>query len=236
MLNDNYWEKVIADGSVRPLKGHLTCEKYHQSVVEHVEGIGDIPISGVTEGGLVIVGTDDTEAEDVKAFMLRVRIVGEDPEAWKFRFFGKERDYRTNFETQRIRPGVIIAVRGVAGANQSKNSHIIDIRYDEIVAIGTPRGESPAMLPAPGWVLVEHLDPEPKSRLHISAGAEQITQEGNVRWGRVIGLARGTDSFGLSLGDEICFPSHGGVGATELVQFEDGRLRCLPLDDVYGTR
>jgi hypothetical protein len=236
MFDDNYWEKVIADGTVRPLKGHLTCEKYHKSVVEHVEGIGDIPITGVTEGGLVLVGEDDSEAEDVKAFMLRVRVVGEDPEAWKFRFFGKERDYKSTFAEQRVRPGVIIAVRGVAGANQSKNSHIIDVRYDEIVAIGTPKGEFPAMLPAPGWVLVEHLDPAPKSRLHISAGAEQITQEGNVRWGRIIALPRGTSSDGLEVGNEVCFPSHGGVGATEQLQFEDGRLRALPLDDVYGTR
>jgi hypothetical protein len=169
------------------------------------------------------------------------------PNKWKFRCLstrgswngrdpGKpiERDFHTSFEEQKIEVGTVLAVRAIAGSEQDSSSHFIQVRYDEICAIGKPFDEVGGfdMLPAPGWVLVQKDEATtPKSTLYNYDSLAQVMVDGWGTWGTIIELPRGVNSNDLRVGDHVMFPSHAGVGSTEYVEFGGG-IRCLPLEDI----
>lgn len=233
---DAYLEAMLEEDRVRPLPGHLIGMKVTQNEHVDLEGYGKVAVSGVTAGGLVLVSNDTKEAEHYKAKLVTVLVLGDEPDQWKCRWFDKSRNWKTTFAEQGIDLGTVVAVRAVSGVDQVKGSKFLQLRYDEISAIGQPEGsDGPDMLPAPGWVLVRIESPEKIDRgVLVYDGLEQVLQEGNMTYGTVIGLPRGYPFSDIKVGDRICFPTHTGVGATEFVDFEGG-LRCLPIDDVLGV-
>lgn len=238
MTNDDYLEAMLEEGRVRPLPGHLYAAKLTKN--QHVElaGYGDIAVSEIRDSGLVIVSNDTKEAEHYKALSCVVLTRGEDPDRWTTRWYDKRRDWGTTFAQQGIEEGTIVTIRAVAGVDQTKGSRYLQLRYDEINAIGQPEGEdTPDMLPAPGWVLVKLHEEESQERggLQLYDGLVELLDHGNMRYGTVIGLPRGYTDGDIAVGDTICFPTHTGVGATEFIEFEGG-LRCLPIDDVLGVQ
>lgn len=235
-MSDEYISDMLDDEKLRPVRGSVWCEKYTPGRERlMVEGLGVVSVADETESGIVLI-SGDAETDLVKASLLVVRAIGEAPENWSVRFLDRARAgrkvdkvYPCDWENQRIEVGTVIAIRAVAGEGQVKNSRFIQVRYDEIVAIGTPLdADEIPMLPAPGWVLVEPL-PEPQEASIFIGGMETSQSE----WGRVLGTPRGL--YGdVSTGDVVAYPLHRVYGATEYVTFEGG-LRAVPVYDLLAV-
>lgn len=220
--------------NARPLPGFLLCEEVPDYVNRTVEGLGTIRV-GAVKNGLYIPPTSK-ESDPLKGRLLVVRKVGPNPDKWNQRFFKRERDWQTTFEEQKITDGTLLSVRKVAGKSLSDDDAWVQIRYDEVCAIGIPFDEDyPVdMRPCPGWIGV-HLDGLPdavdETGLWIQGGYRQIDEDAQGSWATVTSLPRGFDE--LAIGDRVLIPSHEGVGATEIVEFGKG-LRFLPYDDVLA--
>ncbi len=235
-MTDEFLEEMLDQGRVRPLPGHLYAAKLTKNRPVDLDGYGQIAVSEVRDSGLVVVSGDTQEAEHYKALNCVILAVGEDPPEWKTRWFHKKRDWNTSFAEQRIGEGTVVSIRAIAGVDQVKGSRFLQLRYDEISAIGQPEDEDvPDMLPAPGWVLVKLREAQAPERggLVLYDGLADVLDHGNMTFGTVLALPRGYSDGDLKAGDSICFPTHTGVGATEFIEFDDG-IRCLPLDDVFG--
>lgn len=235
---DAYLEAMLEEDKVRPLPGHLIGLKHTKNKHIDLEGYGQIAVSQQTASGLVVVSNDTREAENYKALLVTIFVLGDEPDKWNTRWFDKKKDWKTTFAEQRIDVGTTVAIRAVSGVDQVKGSKFIQLRYDEVSAIGQAEDATdvPDMLPAPGWVLVQLDTSEHKNKagLHIYAGLQQVLDQGQMSYGTIIGLPRGYPFDDLHVGDTICFPTHTGAGATEFVEFEEG-LRCLPIDDILGV-
>lgn len=242
-------DQVFDDDAVKPLPGHIVCEKWTGISKTFVEGFGVVDTSQVTESGLVVCSDVSREQEFVTATRLVVRRVGDPPHAWRFRHLttggdwrgtnaGKiiEKDFKTTFEAQKIEPGTVIATRPSYGAEQDRTSRFSVLRYDEICAIGKPFDEEDGfeMRPAPGWIIVQKDIRRMTHTLEIPLLTDQFIKEGGGTWGIVLEVARNTDNDGLKPGDRVLFPSYAGTGSTEYIEFEGG-VRCLPLEDVLAV-
>lgn len=234
---DRYLESMMEEDRVRPLPGYLITLKHTNNQVIDLPNGMSVAASEVRPSGLVLVSPDTKEAEYYKATLVTVLVVGADPYKWNTRWWGKTRDWPTNWEEQGIDVGTILAIRPIAGVNQEKGSKFLQLEYSEICAIGQPEGaDGPDMLPAPGWVLVQKdaADDSKHSGLHIYGGLKDVLDKGNMTFGTILALPKGYTDGDLAIGDRICFPTHTAVGATEFIEFEGG-LRCLPIDDVLGV-
>ena len=190
---DKYISDLLDQGKLRPKPGHLWCEKFIRDGIE-VEGIGEVAGTLDAASGLVVVSGKDSQDEAILAKLLIVRAVGPEVPAWKFRYFQGERDWHTTFKEQGVAEGVVVAVRAVAGVTQVKDDRFIEIRYDEISAIGQTSNDGPAMLPAPGWVMVDvGLDDltGKVGSLFVSREMQDVLEGGTMQWGAVAGLPRG---------------------------------------------
>ncbi len=241
MNNDAYLEQALLDEKFKPMPGHVICMKQSKNVVLDVAGLGAISASCITDSGLALVSSDTQASEHVKAMMVTVVAMGDNPYKWETRVPGNKKRkevHDTTWSEQQIGIGTVLSIRPIAGVNQTKDSPFLDLRYDEISCIGQPFDDenSPDMLPAPGWVLVklDETQKQDRSGIVIEDGLEEILQNGNMLYGEILGLPKGYGNGDLSVGDLICFPAHGGVGAIEFVEF-DGGLRALPMHDVLGV-
>lgn len=239
MNNDQFLEQALLEDKVRPMPGHVFCMKQTKGQVLNVDGLGAINVSEIRSSGLVLPSTETKDTEMVKAMLVTVVAMGAEPYAWETRIPKSKRKekHATTWAEQQIEIGTVLSLRPIAGVNQTKDSPFLDVRYDEISCIGQFDPCAPAMLPAPGWVLVRLVEVEKQDHagLVIQDGLEEILQQGFMYYGDVIGLPRGSDpeKVGFSVGDRICFPAHTGVGAIEFIEF-DGGLRALPIHDVLG--
>lgn len=234
-MDDKYIEDALERGSIRPKTGHLWCEKLHHR--GEFFTLGD---RGMVEGerrasGLIIPSTKSIESLSVLAKTYVVRARGPTPHSWSFRFFDKERDYKTTWDEQKIEVGTVVAARAVAGVDQDKTSKFIELRYDELCLIGGSLSDGedlPNFFPAPGWVCIRPLLSGRKDSLHINEDINEVLTYGHVVRGEVYSLPRGIDSD-LNIGDIVFAPLHSGNGATEWVEVEGYRI--LPLDDILGV-
>ena len=234
---DEYISQALDEGRIRPLSGFLWAERLQTEEVESVEGLGNVRVSGKTDSGLVLIDMNDSETEMIDSFLFVVRVLGNDPNDWHFRYFERERSWNASWGSQRIGVGTVIAVRPVSGVGQSKTSHFRQFRWDEVVAVGRPLDEDayPDMLPAPGWVLLQMDADEEQttgSGLVLGGAINKRLYDGRMDWGTVVALPHGLeDEYSVTLGDRVGTPYHRGAGATEWLDF-DGGLRAVPYDDL----
>jgi hypothetical protein len=229
---EDYMQKV------KPLPGFLWCEEVPDYVERDIKGLGRVRVAEERSG--LYIPPESKEANPLKGRLLVVRSVGKPPTRWNQRWFRRERDWKTSFEDQRIQVGSLLVVRKVAGHALGADSPWLQVRHDEVCAIGVPFDEEYPMdmRPAPGWVGVQ-LDQLPTEQreggLWVRAGIRQVQEDGQGTWATVVALPRGFDESteGLSMGDRVLIPSHEGAGATELVDFGQG-LRFLPFEDVLA--
>ena len=229
---DKYISDLLDRRLLHPKPGHLWCEKFIKGGVD-VPGLGEISGTLDASSGLVLVSGKNAQDEAILAKLLIVRAVGPEVPAWKFRYFGGERDWGTTWAEQGIAEGVVVAVRAVAGIEQTKDDRFIEVRYDEISAIGQTSDDGPAMLPAPGWVMVDvGLDELPGKigSLFVSPEMQDVLEGGTMQWGTVAGLPRGY-SDDLDLGMDVGFDRY------KYVEFvTSGNYRFMPLDEVLAVR
>lgn len=226
---DRYIRDLLRTGKLRPKAGHFWCEKVFENKEIEIDGVGTV--SGVLHAsGLVLVGGKSTQDEAVRSKLVVVRALGGEPPAWRTRWFHKERTWPATWESVGVAPGVALLVRAVSGVEQANDAQFIEIRYDEIVAVGQPHdAPGPDMLPAPGWLLVD-IDPGSDTRIgsiYTTGSDHRDALENNrIQWGTVTGLPNGYDGE-LTLGDRAGFAR---FDWTEYVQA--GMMRYMPQDEV----
>jgi hypothetical protein len=224
---------------VRPLPGFLWCEEVPDYVERTVLGLGKVRVAAIRSG--LYIPPESKDSNPLKGRLLVVRSVGENPRQWHQRWFRRERNWGTTWQEQAIDEGSLLVVRKVAGHALGPDSPWLQVRHDEVCAIGVRQDEDyPVdMRPAPGWVGVQ-LDDLPSEQqrggLWVRAGIRQIVEDGQGTWATVVALPRGFDegTEGIRMGDKVLIPSHEGVGATEFVEFGKG-LRFLPFEDVLAV-
>lgn len=228
--HDRYIRDMLRAGRLRPKAGHLWCEKLFENTDIEVAGVGTV--SGVVHAGtgLVLVGNKSTQDEAVRSKLVVVRAVGPEPYKWSTRWFSKKRTWDATWAGLGIEPGVALIVRAVAGVEQANDARYIEIRYDEVIAVGqTHDAPGPDMLPAPGWLLVD-VDPGDDTQVGrifaVSAEHRDALEHNQMQWGAVLGLPAGYDGD-LALGDRIGFTR---FEWTEYVQC--GNMRYMPQDEV----
>lgn len=248
MFDDNFVDEQLKLGKIAPVKGSLWCEKFIPGREKvSVPGYGNI--YGVeSAGGIVLVSEDNEEASNVKAALFLVRAVGDDPQDWSIR--GNDRSdvwqnkrktdevWDTTFAGQAIREGTVVAIRPSTGERQTRASSYIQIRYDELVAIGVPLEEDSAvpMYPAPGWLIIHKHDVATETKSGLYKGDGIYTEQGWAFFGTVVAIPRGADGDYVDLLNRtVAFPSFAGAGATEYIDFDGGEYRAVPFYDVWGV-
>lgn len=246
MFSDDILEEYLEAGKLRPVAGSLWCEKYTGAKAQlEVEGLGIVNYTDVTDSGIVLVSNTTEETDNIRAELYIVRAVGREPEKWSTRWASRGPEwehpenvdvvYNTTFEAQKVLEGTVIATRSIAGESQGSDSRFVQIRYDEIVAIGTPVDEdSLPMLPAPGWVLVEKDEVEEELESGLYKGTGTVYDNGFVLWGTIVGIPRETPC-GVEVGARVAIPLFYGAGATEYVEFENGQFRVMPEADLLAV-
>lgn len=249
MFDDDFVENQLALGKIEPVRGTLWAEKYVPGKEKvRVDGYGTIYSTGTTESGLVLVSADNEEASNVKAALFVVRAIGENPAVWSVR--GHDRTsvwenkaktdvtWDTSWEGQAVQEGTVVAIRPSTGERQTRASSYMQIRYDELVAVGVPFEESCdiPMLPAPGWLIIEKDEVATETASGLYKGEGIYATQGWAYFGTVVGIPRdsGADYQEL-LGRRVAFPSFAGAGATEYIDFDGGTYRAVPLFDVWGV-
>lgn len=227
---DKYISDMLDKKDIRPKRGHLLCEKLVFGKTVEVDGLGEVT-GDLTESGLVVVARQDTQDEAVLAKLLVVRAVGTEPSEWRFRFFGKEFNWGASWKDQGIEEGVVIAVRSIAGVEQDITDRFIEVRYDEISAIGQVDPNCPYdMLPAPGWCMVDiGLDDlEGKvGSLYVRPEMQEVLEGDKLKWGTLCALAKGANLEGVEPGNRVAFDRY------RYTEYMDcGKYRFLPLDEL----
>lgn len=227
---------------VRPLPGFLWCQEVLRSVDRYIPGLGTVSVASETPGGLYLP-PEDKQSSPLAGKLLIVRHKGGEPsQGWTQRWYGRERDWDTSFEQQKIHEGTLLVVRKVAGLSAIECSDWYQVRHDEVCAIGIPYGEEHEsgldMLPAPGWVAVQ-LDQLPEATvdgLWVRAEVRAVVQDYGGVWGTVSALHRGADpeNSPLKRGDRVLLPAHTGSGATEYIEHQG--LRYCPEDDILAVQ
>lgn len=239
-LNESFLASSLAQGKIRPTPGHLWCEKLSTVSSMDVDGIGAVSVSSVTASGLVVVSDRTEEADTVLGNLLVVRAIGEDPpppRGWHTYCLGREQSWPLGtWKDQRITIGTVIAIRAVAGVNQGRDRKYVQVRYDEIAAIGAPLDEpddAPAMYPGPGWVLVRLDKPvdDMHGSVYVGEGRKDVFENGGVHWGTVYSLPRGFQDPSVRVGSRIAVPRW---QSTEYLELE-GDIRAVPWGDVLAV-
>jgi hypothetical protein len=214
--------------NVRPMPGTVWCSKRLQpTTTVNIGGFGNVEIEQVTPGGLLVPFTDRRGDVNLKTSMFLVERVGTDL-PWRI---GK-RNYATTFAEQGIGPGVVIATRAGAGLDQRRGDDYINIRFNEIAAIGNTEDDGPPMWPAPGRVLCRVLlNERNKGVLVDELHADALEQPQAVRM-VVEAVPRGSWPCSVAVGDIVYMPR---FTATDFVEFEDGTWRCIHEDDILGV-
>lgn len=215
---------------VKPMPGTVWCHKQSKPKVRvNVAGIGMVEVESATAGGLLIPFTDNRGDVNVKTSMFVVESVGADL-PWRI---GKT-DHHTTFAEQCIVPGVIIATRAGAGLDQRREADHINVRYNEIAAIGNMEDEGPPMYPAPGWVLCRVLRQTAAGRtLTVDADHEDALEQPQAVRMVVEALPRcAPANMGVAPGDIVYMPR---FTAQNFVEFEDNTWRVVPLEDIIAV-
>ena len=227
---------LLDAGKLRPKKGSLWCEKLLEHDEITVDGVG-VVTGSVTSSGLVLVGSGgNSQDQSVKSKLLLVRAVGESPDAWSFRYFDKERNWGAlTFASQNVDVGTVLCVRAVSGKELEADARFIEVRYDEIVAIGQPEGVGEHdMLPAPGWVLLDMTVDAQDCKvgiIYVREDAYDVVSNGEAQWATVLALAGGASEVdGMEQGSRVLVDRY---KFTEYVQI--GNLRFVPIDEVLGV-
>lgn len=240
--NESFLATALASGKIRPTPGHLWCEKLATVSSVDVDGIGSVSVSEITSSGLVVVSERTEEADTVLGNLLVVRAIGEDPpppRGWHTYHLSRERSWPLGtWKDQRIEVGTVIAIRAVAGVNQGRDRKYVQVRYDEIAAIGAPLDEpddAPAMYPGPGWVLVrlDDYDGDDTSSggVYVGEGRKDVFDNGGVIWGEVYSLPRGFSDPSVHPGARVAVPRW---QSTEYLELEGG-IRAVPWGDVLAV-
>lgn len=211
------------------MPGTLWCHKQTKSrVTVHVPGFGAVEVEGATAGGLILPFTDNRGDVNVKTSMFVVENVGADV-PWRI----DKTDYRTTFAAQGIETGVVIAVRAGAGLDQRRDDDWINVKYNEIAAIGNTEDEGPAMYPAPGWILCRVLKGErTNSLLTVDADHEDVLEQPQAVRMSVLAVPRDCAYSPVVPGDVVYMPR---FTAQNFVEFEDNTYRCVPMDDIIAV-
>lgn len=237
---------------IRPLPGHLWTTKYTPGAGQKLRLANGMEFEGsMRESGLFLPSSKSDAVNDVLAKMYVIEAVGEEPpEGWRTKWFltnaNKDhktlptRKWNTSFAKEGLSAGVVVAASAKAGLRNELQHEQVQLRHDELVAIGKPldkcydRDEF-QMFAAPGWVIVklETSTGQRKSGLTINAAIDTRLTQGSGQWGRVVEVPRNATYEGLGNlcpGMHVCFPHalHAGDHALEWVDFEGG-YRALPL-------
>lgn len=227
---------MLADGRIRPPRGHLWCEKLTEGKTLDVDGLGTISIAtDPTPSGLVVVSGRTSEAEDVLTSLLVVRALGDDPLAWHTLYQDRERSWPLGtWAEQKVGRGTVLATRAIAGVDQGRDHHFVQVRFDEIAAIGAPLTEPsdlPLMYPGPGWLLVhmdwDESDDTSDGGIFIGHGAKDVYANSGLHWGTVYATPRGWDEP-LLPGARVAVPRW---NAPEYVELS-GNIRAYPYYDI----
>lgn len=230
---EQYISDLLDAGKLRPKPGHLLAEKLVFQDTVKVDGLGEV--SGTeTASGLVVISNQSEVDEAIRTKELVVRRVGADV-PWKFRWFGKERDWKTSWAEQRIEEGVVIGIRAVAGIEQDISDRFIEVRYDEISAIAQFEGEENDKLPAPGWVMLDvSIDPDEKmGKLYIKPELQDVLENNHLAWGTITALPRGYSDGDLAVGMEVGFDRYKNQ---EYMMLEGNVIRCMPMDEILCSK
>lgn len=224
---DIYIRELIQAGKLKPKPGHMWCRKIYENKKINIAGLGQVT-GTVSPSGLVVVGAKDTQDEAVLSRLVVVMALGDEPPAWRFRFFDRERDFKTSLAEQGVAVGTALMIRAVAGVAQDSTDAFIEVRYDEIVAIGQTEGEHD-MLPAPGWIALDMTTDEGDGRIgsiFVRPDAIDAVRDGQLHWGQVLALPVGYDGT-LIEGDHVAVDR---FQFTEYMQV--GKTRYVPQDEV----
>lgn len=230
---------LIESGRLRAKAGHLWAEKLTFGQTFDTPGFG--PVNGTTTAsGLVLVSNKSQTDESVLAKLLVVRVLGPDPERWSFRYGKnrKERDWKTSWQEQKVEVGTVVAIRSVAGIEQDKEDRYIEVRYDEICAIGQPDdGTEHDMLPAPGWVMLdiglEHKSEKTAAGLFIRPELQDVLEDatGCMKWGKIAAVPVGYPDSELEVDLEAGFDRY------QIMEYMDaGKYRFCPQDEILAVR
>ena len=244
--NDNYMHPrdrelhdLIEAGRLRAKAGFLWAEKMVLGQVYDVEGFGPV-VGSSTQSGLLLVSNKSQGDETIRTKLLIVRVLGPDPEVWSFRDSNNlgERDWVTTWSEQKVGVGTVIAIRAVAGVEQDKEDRYIQVRYDELCAIGQPDdGTEFDMLPAPGWVMLDiglgGRSETMTSGLFVRPELQDVLEDGTgcLKWGRVVALPAGYSDGVLTPGQDAGFDRY------RVMEYMDaGPYRFVPQDEILVMR
>jgi len=214
---------------VRPMRGTLWCRKYVPGREQfEVEGLGTV--NGTQVGDLVVVSDKTLGSDNTLSKFAVVEAIGHGPISWGVLYLSStdlrgysEINWDTDWDEQNIKVGTVICLRACAGIDQRREEDFIQVRYDEICAIGTPIGASPPMLPAPGWILIEPMP------LEVRLGMDMFEIVGRAR---VYALPKGGPQLDIAVGDIVLYPV---VGGMEHVEFDNGAIRGLPYGELLAV-
>lgn len=210
------------------MPGTVWCNKQTEpKVTIHVPGFGNVDVGGVAAGGLVLPFTDTRGDVNLKTSMFVVERVGHD-EPWVV----DKVNYRTTFAEQGIEPGVVIATRAGAGLDQRREADHINIKYNEIAAIGNTDDEGPPMYPAPGWVLCRVLLNKRDTTLFVDEAHQDVLEQPAVVRMVVEAVPRGSYPCSVAVGDVVFVDRY---KASDFVEFDDGAYRCVHEEDILGV-
>ena len=223
-----YMENLLKQGNVRPARGTVWAMAYSDVELEMIEGIGTVKLESKLESGLVLPSLSTDTSDAYKSVMYVILAVGaEEPGQWSWEEVG-------------IEPYVMVASRSAAGMNQGQSDRKwMNLKWNEIMAIGEPLGSWPPMRPAPGFILIQEEEKmnERESGVIASSGDMAYHYENpGIVWGEVLSLPKVKD-FGetflddLEVGDRVAAPYTRASGGTEWLTAED-RMRVLPINEV----
>lgn len=214
--------------NVRPMPGTVWCNKQSTPRVSvNVPGYGNVEVAGTAAGGLILPFTDTRGDVNLLTSVFVVERVGADV-TWRI----DKTNYRTTFAEQGIEPGVLIATRAGAGLDQDRSADHINIKFNEIAAIGNTEDDGPPMYPAPGWVLCRVLLNKRETTLYVEEKHQDVLEQAGAVRMVVEAVPRGSWPCSVAVGDVVYMAR---FTATDFVEFEDGTYRCVHEDDILGV-
>ena len=229
----NDFEKLIQSGKLKPVPGTLIGVRYRPDLVD-TGVVGKV--KGRRVGGLVVVESVETTDDALNQTAVVVRLVGADI-PWRSRFQNLEHNHETTWGAQRIEPGTLVFARSVAQAPLGVGTDYVQLRYDDLAAVGVPLDEPPTVpcVPAPGFVLVKKVEYEDKiGSIYMKEAYSEVFSEGAGMRGVVAALPRADNliqSSGIKVGSTVTFPRY---QLSEYIDLEGG-FRLIHFEDVLAV-